>query len=202
MTRYGGTVAACGLAVAGCANDAEQVGVTYVSPNSTCPELAEQASTGTYTTAQRLIMDSEFQAMASEITRIAKATDFNGVKLLDGSLSGSSVDGSTGNQMKIHFGTGNASAEDYYYVQISGATTSALGLGSAGGSGGTAAAAEANFVSSHSLILFGPVTYSSITNPPAALNAVFNGTDILKWYREGVGSDYAVGTGTDGKLYA
>ncbi|MEJ2070567.1 MAG: hypothetical protein P8X58_09200 [Syntrophobacterales bacterium] len=64
-------------------------------------ELAEQAATGTYTSAQRLIMDSEYQAMASEITRIAMATDFNGVKLLDGSLSG------TVGQMKIHFGTGN-----------------------------------------------------------------------------------------------
>ena len=64
-------------------------------------ELAEQAATGTYTSAQRQIMDSEYQAMASEITRIAMATDFNGVKLLDGSLSGSGVDGSTGNQMKI-----------------------------------------------------------------------------------------------------
>ena len=98
-------------------------------------ELAEQASTGTYTTAQRLIMDSEFQAMASEITRIATATDFNGVKLLDGSLSGSGADGTSGNQMKIHFGTGNSSAEDYYYVKINGATASALGIGGGGGSG-------------------------------------------------------------------
>jgi len=92
-------------------------------------ELAEQAATGTYTTAQRLIMDSEYQAMASEITRIAKATDFNGVKLLDGSLSGTGVTGTAGNQMKIHFGTGNSSAEDYYYVKIGEATASALGVG-------------------------------------------------------------------------
>lgn len=91
-------------------------------------ELAEQAATGTYTSAQRLIMDSEYQAMASEITRIATATDFNGVKLLDGSLSGSAVDGSQ--QMKIHFGTGNSSAEDYYYIKINSATASALGVGS------------------------------------------------------------------------
>jgi flagellin len=92
-------------------------------------ELAEQAATGTYTGAQRLIMDSEYQAMASEITRIAMATDFNGVKLLDGSLSGTGVDGSSGNQMKIHFGTGNSSAEDYYYIKINAATASALGVG-------------------------------------------------------------------------
>ena len=50
-------------------------------------ELAEQASTGTYDSVQRLMIDSEFQQMASEITRIANATDFNGTKLLDGSLA-------------------------------------------------------------------------------------------------------------------
>jgi len=90
-------------------------------------ELAEQAATGTYTDAQRLIMDSEYQAMASEITRIAMATDFNGVKLLNGDLSGTAVDGSE--QMKIHFGTGNSSAEDYYYIRIGTATASAMGVG-------------------------------------------------------------------------
>ena len=92
-------------------------------------ELAEQAATGTYTSAQRLIMDSEYQAMASEISRIAMATDFNGVKLLDGSLSGTAVGGGPGNQMKIHFGTGNISAGDYYYIRIGNSTASALGLG-------------------------------------------------------------------------
>ena len=47
-------------------------------------ELAEQAATGTYDSVQRLMIDSEFQAMGSEITRIALATDFNGIKLLAG----------------------------------------------------------------------------------------------------------------------
>ena len=51
-------------------------------------ELAEQAATGTYDSTQRLMIDSEFQQMASEIERIARATDFNGIHLLDGSLSG------------------------------------------------------------------------------------------------------------------
>ncbi|MBD5641907.1 MAG: flagellin, partial [Desulfovibrio sp.] len=41
-------------------------------------ELAEQAATGTYDSTQRLMIDSEYQQMASEITRIANATDFNG----------------------------------------------------------------------------------------------------------------------------
>ena len=95
-------------------------------------ELAEQAATGTYTSDQRLIIDSEYQAMASEITRIANATDFNGIYLLNGNLSSTTHDGSgltsTG-QLKVHFGAGNDSAEDYYYIQIGNSTASALGVG-------------------------------------------------------------------------
>ena len=50
-------------------------------------ELAEQAATGTYDSTQRLMIDSEFQAMGSEIDRIARATDFNGIKMLNGEYS-------------------------------------------------------------------------------------------------------------------
>ncbi|WP_461208830.1 flagellin N-terminal helical domain-containing protein [Desulfocurvus sp. DL9XJH121] len=103
-------------------------------------ELAEQAATGTYRSDQRLIIDSEYQAMASEITRIAMATDFNGIMLLDGTLSGVEGDHdgsgmqSTG-PLKVHFGTGNDSDEDYYYVTIGCCTASALGVGSASAPG-------------------------------------------------------------------
>ena len=95
-------------------------------------ELAEQAATGTYDSTQRLMIESEYQQMASEITRIANATDFNGIHLLDGNLSGASHVGGTmtpTGKMKIHFGTDNDSAEDYYYIQIGSATASSLGVG-------------------------------------------------------------------------
>ena len=95
-------------------------------------ELAEQAATGTYDSTQRLMIESEYQAMASEITRIANATDFNGIHLLDGNLSSDTHVGSgmtsTG-KMKVHFGSANDSAEDYYYIQIGTSTASALGVG-------------------------------------------------------------------------
>lgn len=98
-------------------------------------ELAEQAATGTYDSTQRLMIESEYQQMASEITRIANATDFNGIHLLDGNLSDAThngkVDTPTG-KMKIHFGGGNDSAEDYYYIQIGSTTASSLGVGNSG----------------------------------------------------------------------
>jgi len=120
-------------------------------------ELAEQAATGTYTNEQRLIIHSEFAAMAAEIDRIATATDFNGIKLLNGNISvsgeqgmwtnnktwvsaqgiwrnssgwaennGIQRDGNIVGGMKIHFGTGNQRAQDYYFVRIADARTESL----------------------------------------------------------------------------
>ncbi len=47
--------------------------------------------------------------------------------------------------MKVHFGSGNDSAEDYYYVSINSATASAMGigLGAAEGSGGRTISTQA-----------------------------------------------------------
>ncbi|MBQ7618099.1 MAG: flagellin, partial [Desulfovibrio sp.] len=91
-------------------------------------ELAEQASTGTYDSVQRLMLDSEFQQMAKEIDRIALSTDFNGIHILNGDLEthheGSNLK-SVG-ALKVHFGTANDSAEDYYYIQIPRATVGSL----------------------------------------------------------------------------
>ncbi len=99
-------------------------------------ELAEQAATGTYDSTQRLMIESEYQQMASEISRIANATDFNGVHLLNGNLSSDTHNGAELNatgKLKVHFGTANDSAEDYYYIKIGDSTASALGVGNTAG---------------------------------------------------------------------
>lgn len=78
-------------------------------------ELAEQAATGSYSAGQRLIMDAEFQQMMSEITRIARDTQFNTIHLLD--CVGA------GNSSTIHFGVGSSITVDSVNV-----TASALGI--------------------------------------------------------------------------
>ena len=50
-------------------------------------QLAEQAATGSYSSAQRAIMESEFQEMRSEIDRVAESTKYNSIKMLDNSAS-------------------------------------------------------------------------------------------------------------------
>ncbi|MDR0223113.1 MAG: flagellar hook protein [Oscillospiraceae bacterium] len=51
-------------------------------------ELAVQAGNETYSDEERSYMQEEIETIKTEVDRIAKATDFNGIKLLDGSLGG------------------------------------------------------------------------------------------------------------------
>lgn len=50
-------------------------------------ELSSQAATGTVGSTERATIQLEFTALRSEIDRIATATEFNGQKLVDGSLA-------------------------------------------------------------------------------------------------------------------
>ena len=50
-------------------------------------ELAAQASTGTVGSTERQTIQLEFSALRNEIDRIASVTEFNGQKLVDGSLA-------------------------------------------------------------------------------------------------------------------
>jgi len=52
-------------------------------------ELAVQAGNETYSDEERKYMQDEIDKIKEEVDRISKATDFNGIKLLDGSLGGS-----------------------------------------------------------------------------------------------------------------
>ncbi len=89
-------------------------------------QLAEQASTGSYSSAQRVIMDNEFDEMANEVERIATATDFNGIKMLNNSAT-----------VSIHFG----GATDK--IDVTGSTMTKVGLGVDALSITTAASARA-----------------------------------------------------------
>lgn len=53
-------------------------------------ELAVSGSNGTYTDFDRAAMGSELSSLAGEINRVAASTNFNGISLLDGSISVSS----------------------------------------------------------------------------------------------------------------
>ncbi len=83
-------------------------------------QLAEQASTGSYSEAQREIMDSEFAEMAAEVERISTSTKFNDITMLDNA-----------EDVTIRFGTG-----DDDEINVSGADMTKAGLEIVTGSAG------------------------------------------------------------------
>jgi len=99
-------------------------------------EIAEQASTGTYTEEQRLILHSEFTTAAIEIDRIASFTKFKDTYLLDGSISSRNnsdrmgswyqtvnrelnIDKESMEGLKIHFGDSSQESKDFYFFKMS-----------------------------------------------------------------------------------
>lgn len=84
-------------------------------------QLAVQAATGTMTDEDRGYANTEFQALKSEITRIAQVTEYNGKKLISGEYSTAAT------AISLHIGIHNES-EDKLSVALNDMTASAIGL--------------------------------------------------------------------------
>lgn len=79
--------------------------------------LSAQASSGTYSSSQLGNLDTEFQALLTEINRVATLTDFNGVSLLANSTG----------SVSIQVGAGNTS-NDRLSITLTNMTTGSAGL--------------------------------------------------------------------------
>lgn len=108
-------------------------------------ELAVQASNGTLSTQQRGYLDTEFDALRSEIDRIGENTQWNGMRLLKGDMGV----GSNG-AITFQVGAGTASTETITVHlgkmatgAMSGANPSMLGNFSTAGIGDPTAASDA-----------------------------------------------------------
>ena len=106
-------------------------------------ELAVQSSNGTVSNQDKKTLDEEFQSLIGEVNRIGRSTEFNGVKLLDGSSS----------SVSFQVGFGTTAGIDTLAVSLSASLSTSLALNSLDiGSGGA--------------------TTTAITNIDAAINAV------------------------------
>ena len=83
-------------------------------------ELATQSLNGTISDQQRGYLDSEFQTLKEEITRIGQSTEFNGINLLDGSAG----------TLNLRIGVGSAGTGDLAIDMNQDATTSGLNIDS------------------------------------------------------------------------
>ena len=80
--------------------------------------LAVQAGSGQLGATERAMLDTEYQALLSEIDRIANDTEFNGTKLVDGTFA--AVD--------FKVGTGTTATEDVISVTVGGITATDLAV--------------------------------------------------------------------------
>ena len=85
-------------------------------------ELAVQASTGTYSSAQRGYLQTEFSALTTELSNIASQTTWNGINILDGT-------GGASGSFDIQVGT---SSGETITVSVANVTTSSSGLSVSG----------------------------------------------------------------------
>jgi flagellin len=98
-------------------------------------ELAVQSSNGSVSNQDKDTLDEEFQSLVSEINRIGQSTEFNGIKLLDGS--------STSVAFQVGFGT--SASIDQISVSLSPALSTTLSLNALDiGSGGATTTAITN----------------------------------------------------------
>jgi len=91
-------------------------------------ELASQASTGTVGSTERATIQLEFSALRNEVDRIAATAEFNGQKLVDGSLASSVA---SANQTLIQIGidsTANSRINLNTEVNLQAITSTSLGI--------------------------------------------------------------------------
>ena len=134
-------------------------------------ELATQSANGTYdNTTDRKQLQKEVEQLKSEINRIADSANFNGIKLLDGSLS--SVDTVQAGSAKIELGVADA-ASFIGTTQVTVGAPSNLGTGALLHKDGTGLSQTTFEVSLNGL------TYDSLTaNTGSAITMLVGGTTI------------------------
>ncbi|MEZ5966912.1 MAG: flagellin [Planctomycetota bacterium] len=98
-------------------------------------ELSVQAANGTVSAQDKATLNEEFQSLVNEIDRIGRSTEFNGIKLLDGSSS----------TVSFQVGFGTSTGVDSLNVTLNAALATTLTLNSLdiGSTGDTSAAISA-----------------------------------------------------------
>jgi len=125
-------------------------------------ELSVQAANGTMTSTNRTALQAEFTQLVAEIDNVAKTTNFNGIKLLDGSATGLQLQtgASQGDVMSFSIGSNSSKALGLQGYKIEGQLTS----GRIGGTAVTGLAFD-------DVLINGSTAFAAAGNVPAANNA-------------------------------
>ena len=125
-------------------------------------ELSVQAANGTMTSTNRTALQAEFTQLVAEIDNVAETTNFNGIKLLDGSAKGLELQtgASEGDIMAFSIGSNSSKALGLQGYKIEGQLTS----GRIGGTAVTGLAFD-------DVLINGKTAFAAAGNVPAANNA-------------------------------
>jgi flagellin len=134
-------------------------------------ELAVQSANDTNSETDRTSLNEEVQQLKSELDRIAKTTEFNGKKLIDGTMSNATfqVGANEGTNETISFSIADARAAALS-TAVSGtaAVSAASAIASAAAVSGAAATATA----------FGSLTFTATSAAGSAANVAYNVTIV------------------------
>ena len=117
-------------------------------------ELAEQSLNGTLSNTDRGYLNSEYSALTAEINRISDATEFNGVKLLDG----------TGTTIAIQVGIGTSASDSVDVNLGTNRDSGTLGLAAAIGTATNATTAMGQIDTAISTITSARSDFGAIQN--------------------------------------
>lgn len=154
--------------------------------------LAVQAANATYTSTDRLAMQKEVDQLVAQDKTITSQTEFNGIKLLDGSLEGVQLQiGANSNQvvqldlqsaLKQPSTTITTVDAPLYQSGVNGQVTTALGNGDLTINGApipaTVAGAQAGQSSSSAWAIANAINQTPASNVTASASNSFSGNDV------------------------
>ncbi|MDQ6646539.1 MAG: flagellin/flagellar hook associated protein [Pseudomonadota bacterium] len=132
-------------------------------------DLAVQSANGSYTNADRASINTEVQQRLAEITRIANQTDFNGQKVLDGSLGNLSfqVGANVGQTISVNVSQGVKASQLGAVAEVSGGTIPAAAFTPS--SGTVTGSAAATLSSAYTFTVDGKSVTTVVGDTTAAL---------------------------------
>jgi flagellin len=132
-------------------------------------DLAVQSANGSYTNADRASINTEVQQRLAEVTRIANQTDFNGQKVLDGSLGTLSfqVGANVGQTISVNVSQGVKAAQLGAVAEVSGGVVPASAFTAS--SGTVTGSAAATLSSAYTFTVDGKSVTTVVGDTTAAL---------------------------------
>lgn len=125
-------------------------------------ELSVQSANATNSSSDRAALQSEVNQLVEEIDRISSTTEFNGLKLLDGSFTAKSFQVGANNNQTIDVSISGAGASDLSNSAIT-ATNATADFGTASTSNATSGVAAAGVIGAQTLSLAGAAGSTTVS---------------------------------------